>query len=136
MCPLAPASEIASSHSPATLLPQAIPAHVVPEGATITVAGAATSIGRQLIQALTDAGRDWKIRALLTEDDFISGNPFKEEPLVGVETVLWTPSDSLEASRLKDYAFGDDVAAAYIISTEAGGIGGIAPRHLRSLLQA
>ena len=63
MCPLAPASEIASSHSPATLLPQAIPAHVVPEGATITVAGAATSIGRQLIQALTDAGRDWKARS-------------------------------------------------------------------------
>ena len=98
------------------------PPNDLPPGSTIAVAGCTTAAGKALLRSLFFADKGWKLRALVP-----SGGSLGAEATLGIEEAS---SASLKASL-------DGASALVLVSTAAGGKGGVeneeVPKYMAAL---
>lgn len=101
------------------------PSNEVPRGATIAVAGGGTAVGQSLLRALFASDNGWNLRALQRSKADAIGSLAG----LGVKAVAASSAAELQASL-------EGVSALIIISSAAGGKGGIEIEEIKTLVGA
>lgn len=120
----AASADAAKASSDAVEVPHP-PPNDVPRGATVAVAGGATAMGQQLLRQLFASDNGWKLRALVAKP----GEDIGSLAALGVEAASAGNGVALKVAL-------EDASALIIISSAAGGKGGIENEQVKALVAA